>query len=323
MSAARLPRTVLLLWFFYTLYQVSFKNFKPVPTLYFSYIQPDIPNPYDAFSTISDGAPTNMSTDARRIPTPSPLPAIFPQPFKFVGDRHWFKTDLELCHNAPISRFLHPEDAYCQTEIVGFNVYRVEFMSSEPIYIIHNVFSESQIREFLDFESEFTPAKPIVANHNSDGIQARGIEIPIKLYELTKLFLATAKAAIGFRMQDIEGIQIVTFGPGGHHAYHSDFLTPTNNTTKNKELKLRGNRVLTIVVLLKEAESGGEIMFPDAGVALKMAIGDLAYWYNMEENGKKEERTSYGHCPVYAGEIKVAKMFLRMTTADFKQLSSS
>ena len=47
---------------------------------------------------------------------------------------------------------------------------------------------------------------------------------------------------------------------------------------------------------------GGATVFPWTGASVHAKKGKALLWYNMHNNGKKDEKLQHGACPVYIGD---------------------
>jgi prolyl 4-hydroxylase len=62
---------------------------------------------------------------------------------------------------------------------------------------------------------------------------------------------------------------------------------------------------------LNTVESGGETIFPTAGLTIRPRQGDALLFYNVYANGELDPESLHGSSPVLAGEKWVATKWVR------------
>ncbi|XP_063969551.1 prolyl 4-hydroxylase subunit alpha-1-like [Lytechinus pictus] len=119
-------------------------------------------------------------------------------------------------------------------------------------------------------------------------------------------------AYTGLSMNATEFLQIANYGLGGHYLPHFDF-TKDIKTTEN------GNRIASMLFYLSDVTKGGATVFIDAGAKIKPGKGSAIFWYNLFRNGRVDERTKHGSCPVISGSKWVANIWMREHGQEFRR----
>lgn len=115
-----------------------------------------------------------------------------------------------------------------------------------------------------------------------------------------------------------EHVQVLRYGPSQYYQAHHDFFSPEfyqsdPATLRNIKNGLR-NRLATVFWYLSDVEEGGETVFPrfnrgrersfddcETGLLVKPEKGKVIIFYSMTPDGKTDQYSLHGACPVKQG----------------------
>ena len=117
---------------------------------------------------------------------------------------------------------------------------------------------------------------------------------------------------IHWRFVEAEAWQMGLYGPGGHYLPHFDafdgnLLPPDVWSTDRLWV---GNRIATVMFYLSDLV-GGSTAFPKMGVAATPRKGSAVFWYNLDENGQRDDLSLHGACPTALGIKWVSNKWIR------------
>jgi prolyl 4-hydroxylase len=105
-----------------------------------------------------------------------------------------------------------------------------------------------------------------------------------------------------------EAIQVLRYRPGGRYDPHFDYFDP-KVPGSSRPLAQAGNRVGTLIMVLQAPETGGETVFPDAGLTVHGRQGDgILFTYGRPDPSTK---SLHGGSPVVRGEKWIATKWFR------------
>ena len=107
-----------------------------------------------------------------------------------------------------------------------------------------------------------------------------------------------------------EAVQVVRYRPGEQYREHCDWFDPTGPQYAAKAA-LGGQRLVSVFCYLQGCSRGGETAFPRLGVRFLPRRGGAAVWYNLDEEGREDERTLHAGLPVFEGEKWGMNIWLR------------
>lgn len=177
---------------------------------------------------------------------------------------------------------------------------------SEPLITQHEDFLKAdEIDELLANTTEGESRTTVVDNETGDsvysnyrtgklGYVADGLPIAEKI--MARLISITQ-----VRRCQIEGFQVLRYGIAQQYLPHTDFFHPQVKAS-SKLLKFGGQRIISVVMCLKEAEEGGEIDFPQIKLTKKLKTGDAILFWDLDRNGRGDMRTEHAAMPVIRGE---------------------
>ncbi|MFS0864785.1 2OG-Fe(II) oxygenase [Fredinandcohnia sp. 179-A 10B2 NHS] len=103
-----------------------------------------------------------------------------------------------------------------------------------------------------------------------------------------------------------EGLQVLNYGIGEEYKRHFDYF-PSNKVDPAKG----GQRVGTFLMYLNDVESGGETVFPKAGVSIVPKKGSAVYFQYGNSKGQVDKMSLHSSIPVSDGEKWVATKWIR------------
>ncbi|MEA3049268.1 MAG: prolyl 4-hydroxylase, partial [Sphingomonadales bacterium] len=110
-------------------------------------------------------------------------------------------------------------------------------------------------------------------------------------------------AASGTAFGQGEPLQVLRYRAGGEYRPHFDAIAGFAN-----------QRVATMLVWLNDRFEGGETEFPEAGLALKGAVGDAILFRNVAGDGRPDPASAHSGLPVKSGEKWLASRWIRERT---------
>lgn len=153
-----------------------------------------------------------------------------------------------------------------------------------------------------------TPAGPIFHEvRNSSGAGFSALETDL-IVQLTRLRMA---AALGVPVACQEDTNVLHYGPGQEYKRHYDFITPGEEQEFADELRLVGQRVVTLLVYLNDDYEGGETEFPRLNWRYKGKAGDALIFWNLSATGEREPFSLHGGLPVESGEKWLLSQWVR------------
>ena len=111
---------------------------------------------------------------------------------------------------------------------------------------------------------------------------------------------------------EAEAWQVGIYGPGGHYLPHYDTFDfdlpdPTSYTDQGQWV---GNRMATVMYYLSDVV-GGSTAFPRLGEATRATRGAAVFWFNLADDGGREDLSLHGACPTALGIKWVSNKWIR------------
>ena len=98
-----------------------------------------------------------------------------------------------------------------------------------------------------------------------------------------------------------ESFQVANYGLGGQYDTHTDPHGYWEGRTGNRQFRVTGDRLATIMVYLQSVQAGGATAFPNTGLRIPVSAGAAAFWINLRTSGFIDKLTHHGGCPVLVG----------------------
>ena len=109
----------------------------------------------------------------------------------------------------------------------------------------------------------------------------------------------------------VEVTHVLHYKVGEQFAPHYDFLD-VNVPGHAKDVALRGQRAMTLLVYLNEDYEAGETAFPLLGKAFKGRKGDALVFWNLEPDGTPDRRTLHAGTAPTRGEKWLLSQWIRI-----------
>lgn len=107
-----------------------------------------------------------------------------------------------------------------------------------------------------------------------------------------------------------ESLQVLRYPPGAQYLPHYDYFDPAQPGTPHL-LKRGGQRVATLIMYLREPDSGGATVFPDIDLSVAPKRGNAVFFSYAAPVAST--LTLHGGEPVIAGEKWIATKWLRQS----------
>ncbi|XP_060071988.1 prolyl 4-hydroxylase subunit alpha-1-like [Ylistrum balloti] len=116
------------------------------------------------------------------------------------------------------------------------------------------------------------------------------------------------------RVSDSEPFQVLNYGSGGMYNPHVD---PLQGTQSPDYLVGSGDRLATWMFYLSSVTAGGATVFPRLRVRIPVVEGAAAFWFNLVDDGRVDQRTVHAGCPVLLGSKWVANKWIHSNAQMF------
>lgn len=116
------------------------------------------------------------------------------------------------------------------------------------------------------------------------------------------LQMVNARVADAIRVPLVhqEPTNVLHYKPGEEYRPHFDFITPSEKHAM--ELKVAGQRIVTLLIYLNDDFEGGETEFPELDWRFKGRTGDALVFWNLTPEGEPDKRTRHAGLPPTRGE---------------------
>ena len=100
-----------------------------------------------------------------------------------------------------------------------------------------------------------------------------------------------------------EPLHVLRYRPGQQYRPHHDALS---------QVPVEKRRFATALIYLNDAYEGGETHFPEIGVTVRGAVGDMLIFHNLTADGQLDPRMTHAGLPVTRGEKWLATRWIRV-----------
>jgi hypothetical protein len=125
-------------------------------------------------------------------------------------------------------------------------------------------------------------------------------------------FLVQARMShtCGYRVQHFEAPMILHYDVGQQITPHFDFID-ANAPDYEQQIREQGQRMITFLLYLNDAYSGGETTFPRLGIVNRGATGDGLFFINAHDDRSPDRNMLHTGSPPTAGEKWIVSQFIR------------
>ena len=124
---------------------------------------------------------------------------------------------------------------------------------------------------------------------------------------------ARVAALTGIPIAHGEPLQLLHYPVGGEYEPHHDYFDPSYDGM-SEVLKQGGQRVATLIMYLREPESGGDTWFPELELSMRPRRGSAVYFEYFNSAGALDPRCLHAGMPVLRGHKWIATKWLRQST---------
>jgi prolyl 4-hydroxylase len=97
-----------------------------------------------------------------------------------------------------------------------------------------------------------------------------------------------------------EPLHVLSYEPGEEYKPHFDALPGVDN-----------QRLMTAIVYLNDGYEGGETVFPELDLTVRGKPGDMILFANVDQAGKRDEKSRHAGLPVTSGRKWIATRWIR------------
>nr|XP_019552005.2 prolyl 4-hydroxylase subunit alpha-1-like [Aedes albopictus] len=200
--------------------------------------------------------------------------------------------------------------------------FRMEEASLDPyIVIYHNAISDKEISTILHISKPLLSRSMVGESFSKEVSKERTSQngwLADHDHEVVKVLSLRTEDMTGLDKRSYESLQVNNYGIGGFYLPHFDWVRTNGTEEPYKDMGL-GNRIATLMYYLSDVEQGGATVFPQIGVGVFPKKGSAIFWYNLLPDGRGDERTLHGACPVLLGSKWVANKWIHQYHQEFKR----
>ena len=113
-------------------------------------------------------------------------------------------------------------------------------------------------------------------------------------------------------LKNAEPFQVVYYKENEEYDYHWDSFDESDDVATEEYTKNGGQRLITVLVYLRDVPKGGETGFNHLGVNIQPRRGSVIVWWNVEPNTTKREiKSQHAGLPVLEGEKYAFNLWFR------------
>ncbi|MFT4416123.1 2OG-Fe(II) oxygenase [Fredinandcohnia humi] len=183
----------------------------------------------------------------------------------------------------------------------------------EQPFIMHmdNFLSYEECDELIELSKDRLKPSTVIDHKTGEekaatGRTSKGMSFIIGENQFIKKIENRIAELTEFPQENGEGLQVLNYGIGEEYKSHFDYF-PSNKVDPAKG----GQRVGTFLIYLNEVESGGETVFPKAGVSIVPKKGSAVYFQYGNSKGQVDRMSLHSSIPVAEGEKWVATKWIR------------
>lgn len=182
-------------------------------------------------------------------------------------------------------------------------------VSSDPhIEVVQGLFSAEECRYIQLLANPWMEPSMIYAvdgsglrdpHRDSDNMVVTPMAEDLVIQSVNRCIAAASGTAYGAG----EPLHVLRYRPGQQYRPHHDAhaLAPVEK-----------RRAATALVYLNDAYEGGETHFPEMGITVRGAVGDLLIFHNLTREGEPDPRMTHAGLPVTRGEKWLATRWIRV-----------
>ena len=183
-----------------------------------------------------------------------------------------------------------------------------EIVRDEPrIVLCRGLFSEMECKYLTNVGLPWLERAMI-----ADPVTGQGVLDPIRVSDTTAVPLISEDLivqevnraialATGTHQRWGEPLTVLRYRPGQQYHPHYDAY---------QEGSPQPQRTFTALIWLNDAYEGGETRFPELGITVRGAVGDMLVFPNLGPDGKREDRMLHAGLPVTRGEKWLASRWI-------------
>jgi prolyl 4-hydroxylase len=183
----------------------------------------------------------------------------------------------------------------------------------EKPFILHldNVLSDEECDELIQLSKDrLQPSRIVDPNTGEEkvtpGRTSKGMYYVLRENELITKIEKRIAELTNFPIENGEGLQVLNYEIGEEYKQHFDYFPP-NKVDPAKG----GQRVGTMLIYLNEVITGGETVFPKAGVSIVPKKGSAVYFHYGNSQNQVDRMSVHSSVPVTKGEKWVATKWIR------------
>lgn len=209
--------------------------------------------------------------------------------------------------------FIHAAQNIVRT--VDRDVEVVAMLDDPYIVVLNNVLAPEECAELASQAAGRMTRSSVISNDNGGtethqhrtsrgGMFQRGESALIERIE------ARIASLINWPVENGEGLQVLSYGPGDEYRPHYDWFDPSLPGPR-KHMEHGGQRVGTFIMYLSDVESGGGTSFPNVPCEIPPKMGSAVFFANVRPDGEPDPLTLHAGTPVISGTKLIATKWLR------------
>jgi len=186
----------------------------------------------------------------------------------------------------------------------------------EKPFILHldNILSDEECDELVTLSRDRLKPSTVIDPNTGEvkaatGRTSKGTYYAINENSLISKIEARISEVTNFPVENGEGLQVLNYDIGEEYRPHFDYFPP-NKVDHSKG----GQRVGTLLFYLNDVRSGGETVFPNAGISIVPKKGTAVYFHYGNSQNQVDRRSLHASVPVLEGEKWVATKWIRQAS---------